>query len=99
MIIAEREIEYNNVEVNFMQNTTINNAVKNFEYLVEQALADGETINVASDMGNVVIISEHFYNSLLLTAEVNSNPEFKASLLQGLNEKADGLIDENDVIW
>ena len=82
-----------------MQNTTINTAVKNFEYLVEQALEDGETINVASDRGNVIIISEHFYNSLLLTAEVNSNPEFKASLLQGLNEQADSLIDESQVVW
>ena len=78
---------------------TLSNAAKNLDVLVEQMLCDDEGINVATDSGNVVIISEELYRSLLLTAEVNANPAFKASLIEGLHAHAADFVDESEVKW
>ena len=82
-----------------MQNTTVNNAIENFKNLIEQALNENETINIATDNGNIIMISEHLYNSLLLTAEAAENPEFKASLLQGLHAPLSDFVNASEVKW
>jgi len=82
-----------------MTNVTLNNAVKNLDSLIEQTLDNDDIINVATDGGNVIIISEENYRALLLTAEVNANPAFKESLLQGLNAPLSDFVSENEVDW
>ena len=82
-----------------MQNTTVNNAIKNFHTLIEQTLSDGEIVNVATDNGNIIMISEDNYNSLLLTAEVEANPRLKDSLLEGLIAPLSDFVDESEVDW
>jgi len=82
-----------------MQTMTLNNAVKNLSVLTPQIIGYDEVVNVATDDGNIVIISEDSYKSLLLTAEVNANPEFKASLMQGLDAPPSDFVPESEVQW
>jgi PHD/YefM family antitoxin component YafN of YafNO toxin-antitoxin module len=78
---------------------TLNNAVKNLPALTPQIIGYDEVVNIATDEGNIIIISEDSYKSLLLTAEVGANPKFKASLLEGLYAAPDDLVSENEVEW
>ena len=48
-----------------MQTMTLNNAVKNFSVLPPQIIDGGEIINIATDAGNIILISEAKYRSML----------------------------------
>jgi len=78
-----------------MQTITLNNAIKNFAALPPQILHGDEVINVATDDGNIILISEENYRNLVLQCEVNANPAFKESLLQGLYASPDELVPED----
>ena len=75
-----------------MQTMTLNNAVKNFAALPPQILTGDEVINIATDDGNLILISEANYKSLMLTAEVNANPGFKKSLLQAIQTPLSNFV-------
>jgi len=82
-----------------MQNMTLSNAVRDFAALTPQIIDEGEIINVATETGNIIILSENIYKSLLLTAEVNANTEFKTSLLEGLRAPLSDFVSESEVVW
>jgi len=82
-----------------MQVMTLDNAAKNFAALPSQVIDGGEIINVATEVGNIILISEEQYNCLLLTAEVNGNAAFKESLFQGLNAPLSDFVSEDQVEW
>jgi len=78
---------------------TLNNAIKNFAALPPQILHGDEVINIATDEGNIVLISEENYKNLMLQIEVGGNPAFKESLLQGLLADPGELVPESKVEW
>jgi PHD/YefM family antitoxin component YafN of YafNO toxin-antitoxin module len=82
-----------------MQTITLNNAIKNFADLPPQILGGDEVVNIATDNGNLILISEESYKNLVLLSEVNANPEFKKSLLAGLHSPPDALVPESEVQW
>jgi PHD/YefM family antitoxin component YafN of YafNO toxin-antitoxin module len=89
---------YNNSEVKNVYTTTIANAQRNLQTLIDMTLDGNELINIASDKGNVLIINEQEYRNLILTLEVEANPVFKQSLVDAVND-IDNAVDEKDVIW
>lgn len=50
-----------------MYNTNVTNACANLEELVDMVLNDSEVINISTDRGNAIMISEDNYNALLKT--------------------------------
>lgn len=82
-----------------MQTMTLNNAAKHFPALAPQILNSGEVINIATDEGNIIMISEESYNNLVLSLQVEANPEFKQSLLQGLHTPLSEFLTEEEVVW
>lgn len=80
-----------------MHSVTVENAKKDLQNLINITLNGNDLINIVSDKGNVILLNENSYNDLLLTSEVNNNPEFKNSLIQNL--KTDDFIDESKVEW
>ena len=92
-------LAHDSVEVSRMYNTTVKNAITNFETLVWQALNENEIFNVATDNGNIIMLSENLYQDLLLTIEVNSNPSFKDTLSNEMNRPLCDYVSESEVEW
>ena len=82
-----------------MQTVTSSNAVNNFDFMITQTLDYNEPVNIATDRGNMIVLSEELYNRLLLTAEVNESPTFKQTLLSGHGEPLAKLTHESEVVW
>ena len=80
-----------------MHSITIENAKKDLQNLINITLNGNDLINIVSDKGNVILLNEDSYNNLLLTSEVNANPEFKNSLI--MNLKTNDFVDESAVEW
>ena len=78
---------------------TLNNAIKNFAALPPQILGGDEIVNITTDEGNIILISEESYKSLILMNELNANPDFKNSLLQGMGASSSDLVHESEVKW
>ena len=76
-----------------MQITTLNKAVESLDSLIREALEFDEVISIATDNGNVVLISEEAYRGFLLTLEVEANPKFKESLLEARNSPRSEFVE------
>lgn len=82
-----------------MYNTNVTNARKNLYDLINMAIDDSEVINISTKNGNAVMISEADYNALIETLYLSSDPEYKQSLIDGLNTPISECISEEDVEW
>ncbi len=82
-----------------MYNTNVTNARNNLYNLVEMAISDSEPVNIASKNGNAILISESDYNSLLETLYLSSDPEYKKTLIEGLNTPIEECVPESELLW
>lgn len=82
-----------------MINTNITNFRKNIFDMLGQTIKWGEPLNVSTKDGNAVILSEEEYNNLLETVYINSNPNLKAKIVEGINTPLDECIPEDEVVW
>lgn len=80
-------------------NTNITNARKDLYKLAEMALDNGVEININTKKGNVIMISEDEYRSLLETIYLSQNEDFKKSLIEGLNTPYEQTVAEDKVKW
>ncbi len=80
-------------------NTNITNARKDLYKLAEMALENGVEININTKKGNVIMISEDEYRSLLETIYLSQHEDFKKSLVEGLNTPYEQTIAEDKVKW
>ena len=60
-----------------MYNTNVTNARANLYNLINMAIDNNEVININTKNGNVVLISEEDYNSLIETLYLSSDPDYK----------------------
>ena len=72
-------------EVNAMYSTTVGNAQRDLNSLVSMALNQDEIINLVSDEGNVIMLSEMEYRSLRETIEILSHPDYLKTIVDGIN--------------
>ena len=79
--------------------TNITNARKDLYKLAEMALDNGVEININTKKGNVIMISEDEYRSLLETIYLSQNEAFKKSLVEGLNTPYEQTVAEDKVKW
>jgi len=79
--------------------TNITNARKDLYKLAEMAIKNGVEININTKNGNVIMISEDEYRSLLETLYLSSNESYKKKITQGLKTTYDQTIAEDKVKW
>lgn len=82
-----------------MINTNVTHFRKNVSTLLEQTLKFNEPIHVSTRNGNVVVLSEDDYRSILETLEMNANPVMKQKLLEGKDTPLSECIPESEVEW
>lgn len=82
-----------------MYNINISNARANLYNLVRMAIEDSELINLSTKEGNAIIISEADYNSLVETLYLSSDPNYKKTLIDGINTPISECVKESDVEW
>jgi len=79
--------------------TNITKARKDIYKLAEMAIEQNMEVNINTKKGNVVLISEDEYRSLLETIYLSSNPKYKKSLVDGLKLKYEDTLGEEDIKW
>lgn len=82
-----------------MNTTTITNFRKNIYGMIENTIRYNEPLSIISKTGNAVVLSEEEYNSLVETVYLNSIPEMKEKLVEGLNTPLEETVPEEEVIW
>lgn len=82
-----------------MYNVNITNARNDFYNLVDMAISYSEPVNIVTKKGNAILISEDDYNSLMETLYLSSDPEYKKSLLQGMNTPIEECVPESELDW
>lgn len=82
-----------------MYNVNITNARNDLYNLVDMALNDSEPVNIVTKKGNAVLISEQDYNAIMETLYLSSDPAYKQSLIDAMNEPLEECIDESEIDW
>lgn len=78
-------------------NTNITNARKDLYKLADLAIETGLKININTKKGNVVLLSEDDYRSLLETINLSQNKAYKETLIEGLQEDVSQGTKEKDI--
>lgn len=82
-----------------MTNTNVTNFRKDIYEMLKMAIKYNEPINVSTKDGNVVIMSEQDYNSIMETLYIESMPGLKEDILEGMKEPLDEFVSEEEVEW
>jgi antitoxin YefM len=82
-----------------MIKTTIKKLQTNLDEIITPVLDADEDVIVKSQQGNLIMLSESKYRSLLESLYLSSNQELKDSILDGLNTTFDQTISETDIEW
>ncbi len=82
-----------------MHHTNIIDLKKNIVVVLENTVKYNEPVNVSTNEGNAVIISEQQYNDLLATFELTSDPKMKEKIIDGLCTPLNDCIKEEEVQW
>lgn len=82
-----------------MLNADIADLRENLYLMLEQAAKYSEPITVSTKDGNVVIMSEDDYRSIMETLYLASIPGMKEKIIEGLNTPAESCEPEDKVSW
>lgn len=82
-----------------MLKVSITNLRKDLYRIIRQIIKMNIAVLVNTKKGNVVIISEEKYNSLVETLYLASIPNMKKSLIEAKHASANDYIDANTVKW
>ena len=77
----------------------ISNFRKNISNFIKQTIQNNEQIHITTKNGNVIVISEEKYNSLIETLYLTNSNEMKKKLIDGKNTPLDNCIAEDEVEW
>jgi PHD/YefM family antitoxin component YafN of YafNO toxin-antitoxin module len=82
-----------------MLSTNITNFRKNIYSIGDQVIGFNEPVNICSKNGNAVLMSEDEYRGLIETLYINSKPELKSKILEGMNTPLSECIPEDEADW
>ena len=80
-----------------MTNINVTNFRKNIYELLDQTIKYNEPINISTENGNAILISEEDYNNLMETLYISSIPGLKEDIIKGMKEDIDECISEEEV--
>lgn len=79
--------------------TNITNARKDLYKLADMVIEEGAEINIRTKKGNVILISDDEYRSLIETLNLSLNQKLKKSIIDGLNTSYEDSIPEDKIKW
>ncbi|MBR1672128.1 MAG: type II toxin-antitoxin system Phd/YefM family antitoxin [Fretibacterium sp.] len=82
-----------------MQTTSVASFQKNMSALLAQTIKYNEPLNVCTEDGNVIILSDEDYRGMVETLYLNSIPGMREKLLEGKAEPLSECVPENKVEW
>lgn len=82
-----------------MQNVNLANFQKDISTLFEETIKYNQPLQIHTDNGNAILLSEEDYNSLLETLYLSSTQEMREKIINGLNTPLSQCISEEEVEW
>lgn len=82
-----------------MVSTNMTGLKNNLSEYVSQAVEFNDIINISTENGNALIISEEDYNALLETLYLSSDSRVRREILNGKNTPIDECLAEDEVQW
>ena len=82
-----------------MINTNAANFREDLYNVLKQTILYNEPVNISTNDGNAVLISESDYRGLIETLWIDSQPELKEKLIDGKNTPLEDCIPEDKVEW
>lgn len=77
----------------------VTKARENLYDLANKVIENNETVTITTKKGDALLVSKENYDSLVETLFLSSDPEYKKSLIEGINEPIDNCLDEKDIDW
>ena len=82
-----------------MIHTDANSFQKSFAQLLAQTIRYDEPVNISTENGNAVLLSEADYNNLIATLELSEIPGMKQTIREGLQTPLNACLTEDQVNW
>lgn len=79
-----------------MINISATNLRKNLSKYLALVVDQNEIIRVSSKKGNIVLLSERVYNSMMETLHVYSIPGMKERIIDGINTELEDCVEAED---
>ena len=67
--------------------------------ILEQTIKYNEPVNVVTDNGNVIILSDEDYRGMLETINLLSIPGMREKLIDGKSEPVSDCVPEEKIVW
>lgn len=77
----------------------VTKARENLYDLTNKVIENNETVTITTKKGDALLVSKENYDSLVETLFLSSDPDYKKSLIDGMNEPIDNCLDEKDIDW
>ena len=82
-----------------MQTTSVASFQKNMSTLLAQTIKYNEPLNVCTEDGNVIVLSDEEYRGMMETVRLLSIPGMREKLLEGKAEPLSSCVPEGEVEW
>ena len=82
-----------------MINTSVATFSNNLFETLKNAILFNERINIVTDDGNAILLSEEDYNGIIATLELLSQPGMVQKITEGLNTPIEDCIPASEVEW
>ena len=66
-----------------MTHITINTALKDFSLILDNVIAQGDTVSIATDNGSAILVSQDEWNSMVETLYLQNIPGMAESIKEG----------------
>ena len=80
-----------------MKITTAKNFRDNLSEMIDELIKSNEQLKVTTEMGNVVVLSEHDYNGIKEILRIYSNPHEKEKIIERLHTTIDDCVSEDEI--
>lgn len=81
-----------------MTNINVTNFIKNIYKLLEQTIRYNEPSKISTKNGNVIIISEEDYNSMIETLYISSISKLKEKIIKGMSTPIEDCLSEEEIV-
>lgn len=82
-----------------MQNINALNFKNDVFNLLSHTINHNQPLQINTDEGNAILLSEEDYNALIETLYLSSTQEMREKILEGLNTPLSECVSEKEVKW
>lgn len=82
-----------------MITVTENAFQKDLGQLLATTIKFNEPINVSTENGSAIVISQEDFDGMMATLNLSADPQLKKKILDGKDTPLDECVPEDEVIW